>query len=377
MGASLLKAGVSWPCAIALSAGLLAASATNAQETPKPASDGQAAKQTQKKETRHVYTEEDLKRSRILTPEDAERAQLAKPGSPAASPDDAAPLDAQSGQNQIPLGDVARKYRQEKTARESELALKKQPGFHLAFPAVSLAAPKPLGAPVAPRIWPPKAPQIILWGLPSAPAPPRATPNVKRVSPFAPRPRALALPRAPEISPRTVPPALATVAPRPERPRPSFAPKAPRALAPGTPRTVPGVDLHAVRPLEVTAPPPGPVVNRGNAITVHAGDSLWKLAKTHLGSGAKWQEFIAANRAIADPNRLVPGQQLVLPVASSIAGKSLQIKALEGDSLWKMARSHLGHGTAWSCVLRANPAIGSPERLPVGFLVTIPAACRP
>lgn len=49
---------------------------------------------------------------------------------------------------------------------------------------------------------------------------------------------------------------------------------------------------------------------------VRPGDCLWSLAKTHLGSGLRWQEIYRLNRHIlSDPNRIYPGQELLLPAA--------------------------------------------------------------
>ena len=47
---------------------------------------------------------------------------------------------------------------------------------------------------------------------------------------------------------------------------------------------------------------------------VVAGDSLWKIAQKHLGSGARWGEIYAANRDIvSDPSLIYIGQVLDIP----------------------------------------------------------------
>ena len=47
---------------------------------------------------------------------------------------------------------------------------------------------------------------------------------------------------------------------------------------------------------------------------VAAGDSLWKIAREHLGSGARWGEIYAANRDIvSDPSLIYIGQVLDIP----------------------------------------------------------------
>ena len=49
--------------------------------------------------------------------------------------------------------------------------------------------------------------------------------------------------------------------------------------------------------------------------TVQSGDSLWKIAEELYGSGAKYQHIFEANRDILDdPDRIMPGQVLKIPV---------------------------------------------------------------
>lgn len=48
--------------------------------------------------------------------------------------------------------------------------------------------------------------------------------------------------------------------------------------------------------------------------TVQKGDSLWKIARKHLGSGQKWSEIYEANKdAIKDPNLIYVGQNIHIP----------------------------------------------------------------
>ena len=58
--------------------------------------------------------------------------------------------------------------------------------------------------------------------------------------------------------------------------------------------------------------------------TVVAGDSLWDLARTYLGSGDRWHEIYDLNRGrpqpgggtLTDPARIYPGWDLLIPAAS-------------------------------------------------------------
>lgn len=46
--------------------------------------------------------------------------------------------------------------------------------------------------------------------------------------------------------------------------------------------------------------------------TVKAGDTLWGIARQHLGAGERYGELARAS-GIKDPNMIRPGQQIVIP----------------------------------------------------------------
>ena len=58
--------------------------------------------------------------------------------------------------------------------------------------------------------------------------------------------------------------------------------------------------------------------------TVVAGDNLWDLARTYLGSGDRWHEIYELNRGrpqpggvtLTDPAQIYPGWKLLIPAAS-------------------------------------------------------------
>jgi nucleoid-associated protein YgaU len=120
------------------------------------------------------------------------------------------------------------------------------------------------------------------------------------------------------------------------------------------------------------------VNNVGDArqIRILPGDSLWKLARRHLGSGTRWNELLASNPAISNPNRIQPGAMLVVPATelrSRVQPSSITIQS--GDSLWKIAASRLGSGAAWPCIAQANPQLRDANRLHAGQILSIPASC--
>lgn len=120
-------------------------------------------------------------------------------------------------------------------------------------------------------------------------------------------------------------------------------------------------------------------------VSVQRGDSLWKLAKQNLGHGSLWPELLAANRGIADANRIRAGAQLNLPeaaatphskrVAASIA--KLTLKVHRGDTLWSLAKANLGRSSAWHCLAAANPSVSDPNRIYEHQELVVPAGCSP
>jgi nucleoid-associated protein YgaU len=56
---------------------------------------------------------------------------------------------------------------------------------------------------------------------------------------------------------------------------------------------------------------------------VASGDTLWAIAKKHLGSGNRWPEIYEANRKVIgdNPDRIKPGQVLTIPDSTAPGGK--------------------------------------------------------
>src|SRR5204863_1389351 len=113
-----------------------------------------------------------------------------------------------------------------------------------------------------------------------------------------------------------------------------------------------------------------------NEVRVSEGDSLWKLAKRHLGDGMQWAQLLAANPQLKDPNLIHPGDWIQLPQSklSTITNRS-QVRVKKGDSLWKLAQTLLGSGMAWSCFAQANPEISNVNFIYSGQVLTVPAHC--
>jgi len=217
-----------------------------AQDVAEAARQEKGRKENQQKKPKHVYTDEDLKRAQILTPEDravveAKKNQQPVPG--AEAPPE--PVDAQALPADLPLGDVARQYRR---LREM-LRLERSAEFHLPFvdePVLATPKPPEVDAPEAPALVTPKHPVLPARPVIVIPSEPRIEPfrpSVKR-SPFErPRmylsvpPRSSAnratAPKAPAIGETLSQPSTKLVAPsRPAAPAPDFSVMAAPRLMP-------------------------------------------------------------------------------------------------------------------------------------------------
>jgi len=318
----------------------------SSQDVAEAARQARARKQ-QAAAGRHVYTNEDLHRSKILTPDDQARSAAAKEKqlNPVAKRE-MHPLDANSTTPQEPLGDVARRYRN---------ARKISP-FHLSTDRPELASPKivapiPELKPVTPaRSQPPPARNFVVV-KPTAPtsrssspvAPLRFSKRPHRIDPFVGR--------------------------RSEPAPPSYSHRRPAAPALATPR------LSMARPAI-------PLISSESKsqLIIRPGDTLWTISRQHLGRGTRWLELMAANPNLPDPKRLIPGIVLSLPAnatASYLKHAAPTVTVQAGDTLTKLALATYGHTSFWLCIAHANPALANPDRLAVGQVLALPSSCQP
>ena len=160
-----------------------------------------------------------------------------------------------------------------------------------------------------------------------------------------------------------------------------------RALSP-SPRN-PWRPLPRLTPTQPQLAPGSSAISNQKIVRVQPGDSLWRLAQQNLGRGNRWPELLAANRRIANPNRIRAGARLYLPAtlaippatrnaASSTVGRSAStVKVRKGDTLWSLARSTLGRSSYWPCLASANPSISDPNRIYENQDLLIPTGCSP
>src|SRR5229473_341002 len=315
----------------------------SAQDVAEAARQERTQKENQQKKSKHVYTEQDLKRAQILTPEDRAQVEAKKnqPVAPSAEKSSEA-VDAQSLAPDAPLGDVARRFRKQKQSQK----LQQSAEFHLPFAdAPVLASPKP------PVLALPKPPVTPLRPPVSNRAPPRFAPYrppVKR-SPFE-RPRVFVAP--PNVLPSR-PPAI-RVAP----------------LLPTTPAPAP---IAPVTPVVPVAPNGAAKLS---AVVVKPGDSLWKIAQQNLGKGLRWHDLLAVNPGVVDANHIVAGSQIFLPAAVSSTRTATKFTVKKGDTLTAIAHAQFGHASYWSCIAQANQAIQDANLIFEGQLLLLPASCK-
>ncbi len=290
-----------------------------AQDVAEAARQERTRKESQQKKTKHVYTDQDLKRAQILTPEDRAQVEARKnqPTSPASQKPQEA-MDAQSLPADAPLGDVARHFRKQKQPQKVQQSAE----FRLPFAdAPALASPKPPVQPLRPPVS-------------------NAAPPLVRRSPFE-RPKLL-LPAPSRVLP-SQPPAVRTAPARPATP------------------IAPAVASNA----------------KLNAVTVKAGDSLWKLAQRNLGHGVRWSELLPLNPGIRDPDHIQAGSRIYLPPAVSPGRPATKFTVQNGDTLSKIAQTQFGHASLWSCIARANPVILDANFIHEGQVLLLPAGCTP
>ncbi|MBX9668803.1 MAG: LysM peptidoglycan-binding domain-containing protein [Candidatus Obscuribacterales bacterium] len=120
--------------------------------------------------------------------------------------------------------------------------------------------------------------------------------------------------------------------------------------------------------------------------TIHKGDSLWNIAKQHLGDGSKWQEIYQLNQTSIgqNPDLIYPGTTLNLPgggaeIASNGSTTISSYVVKPGDNLWDISHELLGKGSKWGDLYQANQDIigANPRLIHPGQELSIPGAADP
>ncbi len=150
--------------------------------------------------------------------------------------------------------------------------------------------------------------------------------------------------------------------------------------------------------------PPAPAAKSSHEYVVKSGDSLSRIARTQLGSEARWREIADLNPKAADPKSLSVGTKLVLPsgaaptvatkavapakspanstakpASSSTSSKSSAKPASSSrvcvvkkdDTLRSIARRELGDERRWKEIASANPDV-DPSKMRIGTRLKLP-----
>lgn len=301
----------------------LGASSARSQDVAEAARQERERKAARPKDPHHIYTEEDLKRAKILTPEDDARVVSRKATTPAPHEQGQQPQVAEERRENPSVGETAQRYRDEKVARQVEQVAKKKKeeksGYPLELPGVTLAEPKSV---VQPNIGSLREDELRTGKRASASAPMAGSHS--RISPFA-----LRSPLAPvDVQPAGLGP-LAVV----------------------------GISVRKAQVLP--------------------GDSWWKLAQRYLGRGSRWQELRQLNPGLSrDPNWLAAGATVFVPDLTPARGSPLgpQITVQAGDTLWSLAREQLGCAQSWPALAAANPHVTNYKRLQIGTKLSFPGS---
>lgn len=375
---------------------LFGAAQCRAQETQDAAEAArqERARKEQPKQSTHVYTEDDLGRPKILTPEDEERF-AAQRRELLSWPDQQTqvPLDASADLPLLPLGDIARRY------RDAKRAVQPPTPFHLPFdepafaaPVVSIpivARPRPNFSPVRPSLAPSHPHAVPAPSLSNSAPLHRVDPFARRSTPAAPSSFAGVAPTAREARPSVSRPTPVLADPRPNLIPGTSSKIAPpkvasRRFAPLAmqPNLVPSIALPAapapsVTPKIAVAPGTANAPSPLHTVTVEPGDSLWKIAQQKLGHGSRWHELQAANPGIVDPNRLATGTEVIVPAQVTDLKSDVKLTVQQGDSLSKLAQATYGRAAAWRCIAQANPEIADVNRIYVGQQLLLPFDCQP
>ncbi|WP_214366861.1 LysM peptidoglycan-binding domain-containing protein [Pseudonocardia sp. H11422] len=111
-----------------------------------------------------------------------------------------------------------------------------------------------------------------------------------------------------------------------------------------------------------------------HSYVVQAGDTLSKIAQEQLGDATRWPEIFALNRnIIRHPDRIFPGQTLILPTGPAVQPQLRFYVVQPGDTLSEIARQHLGAADRWPEIFALNgDVLTNPDVIVVGQVLQLP-----
>jgi nucleoid-associated protein YgaU len=107
---------------------------------------------------------------------------------------------------------------------------------------------------------------------------------------------------------------------------------------------------------------------------VKKGDTLSGIAKAQLGDANRWPEIFLLNRAvIRNPNQVFPGMVLHLPPATPTGPIPKLYTVKRGDTLSGIAKAKLGNANRWREIFDLNrDVISNPDRIIPGQILVLP-----
>jgi len=347
-----------------------------------------ARKQNQPQEATHVYDNDDLTHDQILLPVDRDRIAAPAQAAQAVAPPSAAPnapiappaptvaenkidpgADPNVDPNTLPLGDIARHYRALKAARQQQQQSQSAAGVP-APAAPSLGRPAPMQTPARPAAPPASSVADVYLD-------PNVDPNTLPLGDIARHYRALKAAQQQAEAQTAASEPLPTAPPLAD---PTFTEPPARHVAPLPPLRIATTQISPAPPVQrVLGSASREEENIAGSIRfrVHAGDTLWSLARKYLGRGKDWLALAARNPQVGDPRRLHVGAWLRLPDDARVrdSGAAERVRVESGESLWKLSQLHFGSGGDWTCVAQANPVLRDANLIFPGQMITIPGTC--
>ena len=117
---------------------------------------------------------------------------------------------------------------------------------------------------------------------------------------------------------------------------------------------------------------------------VEKSENLWMIAEEYFGSGYNWVDIAQENKLV-NPNRLLVGQELMIPKVEVIEPVELPVtgmgEAISGneyaveksDNLWEIAVRAYGDGYQWTKIWQANEnLVKNPDIIQPGQVLSIP-----
>ena len=115
---------------------------------------------------------------------------------------------------------------------------------------------------------------------------------------------------------------------------------------------------------------------------VKPSDTLSKVAYKVYGQTKMWTQIASNNSSfIKDPHSIYPGDVLKVPLlndeAKSFSNKSkssnekITVTVKKGDTLWSLAKKHLGDGANWRTIWsQVADQVVNPDLIEVGQTIT-------